>query len=119
MAPVVDVPSSNFKRGNDGISLTKTEYHPGKHSYVKYWWSYHDRSPEKFLVVFFDVKLKVAYVAGKVRTKQYGNYKGHDKVYIDVIKGYPGKYTLRLVNVNNIDDVYAESKPFWVKEGDL
>ncbi|KIO21868.1 hypothetical protein M407DRAFT_28579, partial [Tulasnella calospora MUT 4182] len=53
------------------------------------------------------------------KTKKYGNYKGHGKVDLDAIHGYPGKYTIRLVSVDNTDYVYAESQPFWVKEGDF
>ncbi|KAG8906725.1 hypothetical protein FRC01_007911 [Tulasnella sp. 417] len=101
--------SSNSKRSNDGISLTKTQYKPGKHSVVKYEWAYHDRSPERFLVVFFDVKLKIAYIADNVKTRRYGNGKGHGTVDLDALDEHAG----------NTDDVYAESSPFVVKQKDF
>ncbi|KIO21866.1 hypothetical protein M407DRAFT_28577 [Tulasnella calospora MUT 4182] len=111
--------SSNFRRSNDGISLTKTQYKPGKHSVVKYEWAYHDRSPERFLVIFFDVKLKIAYIADNVKTRQNGNGKGKGEVDLDALNENAGKYTLRLTNVKDTDDVFAESEPFVVKQKDF
>ncbi|KAG8894448.1 hypothetical protein FRC01_012950 [Tulasnella sp. 417] len=118
MSPTGESSESNVKRNNDGIYLTKYEYKGGKHSYVKYWWSYKDRSPEKFIIIFWDVKSHRWYKAKKERTKKYGGYKGHGKVDIHAIRGKPGKYTIRIVSYDNYDYVYAESEPFWVKEKD-
>ncbi|KAG9041842.1 hypothetical protein FS837_011683, partial [Tulasnella sp. UAMH 9824] len=82
--------SSNSKRGNDGISLTKTQYKPGKHSVVKYAWAYHDRSPERFLVIFSDVKDKSFYIADNVKTRGDGNGKGKGEVDLSALNGTPG-----------------------------
>ncbi|KAG8950842.1 hypothetical protein FRC04_007074 [Tulasnella sp. 424] len=113
------VASSTFKRSNDGISLTKTQYKPGKHSVVKYAWAYHDRSPDRFLVVFFDVQFKITYIADNVKTRRDGNGKGSGEVDLSALNYNAGKYTLRLVSVDDTDSVYAESKPFTVKKKDF
>ncbi|KAG8907868.1 hypothetical protein FRC01_007545 [Tulasnella sp. 417] len=113
MAPTSE---SIVKRGNYGIKLTKYEYKHGK--YVKYWWSYKHNSPEKFLIIFVEVKHHYKYVAKKEWTKKYGNYKGHGKTDLHAIRGKPGKYVIRIVKYDDHDYVYDESKPFWVKEKD-
>ncbi|KAG8913091.1 hypothetical protein FRC01_004747 [Tulasnella sp. 417] len=118
MAPTVESSESNVKRNNDGIKLTKYEYKHGKHAYVKYWWSYKHNSPEKFIIIFFEVSHKYKYVAKKEWTKKYGDYKGHGKTDLHAIRGKPGKYVIRIVKYDDHDYVYDESEPFWVKEKD-
>ncbi|KAG8947029.1 hypothetical protein FRC04_011209 [Tulasnella sp. 424] len=93
--------SSKSKDEGNGISITSVSVKKGHPTVIKYSWAFHNKSPDFFAVLIKDVASKNVWVLdSKVSTGGHGRGgKGKDTVDISVLKDYPGKYVLLLVDI--------------------
>ncbi|KAG8950844.1 hypothetical protein FRC04_007076 [Tulasnella sp. 424] len=121
MAPLsneINAASSNAglnSRGNDGISLTDVEVRRNNPTYIKYKWSHHNRSPEKFTVWFRNIKTKEYY---KARETVWTSA-GQGQVGLGSLNHRTGDYLLVLTKHNNYNKVFAKSSPFEIRNSDF
>ncbi|KAG8900592.1 hypothetical protein FRC01_010077 [Tulasnella sp. 417] len=103
------------RRQNDGIALTNVQVRRDHPTYIRYRWSYHDRSPDKFTVWLRNVKTQDYYKAdASVHTSDR-----HGRISLDSLNHKTGKYQLVLTKYNNYNDVYARSYTFSIHSSDF
>ncbi|KIO21864.1 hypothetical protein M407DRAFT_28575 [Tulasnella calospora MUT 4182] len=121
MAPVADeinAAASNAdlgRRGNDGIALTSFEVKRNNPTYIKYKWSHHKRSPNKFTAWLRNVKTQAHY---KARPTVWTST-GQSQVGLNSLDHKKGEYQLVLTEHNNWDNVYARSETFQIWSNDF
>ncbi|KAG8950848.1 hypothetical protein FRC04_007080 [Tulasnella sp. 424] len=123
MAPLADeinAAASNAglgRRQNDGIGFTNVQVRRNNPTEIKYRWSYHDRSPDRFTVWFRNVKTQEHYKAEPyVQTR--GNPNGKT-TGLSSLNHKTGKYQLVITQYNNWDNVYARSYTFNIHNSDF
>ncbi|KAG8922132.1 hypothetical protein FRC00_007799 [Tulasnella sp. 408] len=121
MAPVADeinAAASNVdldRRGNDGIALTDVDVKRINPTVIRFKWSSHRRSPNKFTVWLRNVKTQEYYQArGTVWTSA-----GQLQIGLGSLDHKKGEYQLALTKWNDYDDVYARSSTFKIRNSDF
>ncbi|KAG8943526.1 hypothetical protein FRC00_011081 [Tulasnella sp. 408] len=121
MAPVADeinaaASNADFdRRGNDGIALTDVDVKRINPTVIKFKWSSHRRSPNRFTVWLRNVKTQEYYKArGTVWTSA-----GQLQIGLGSLDHKKGEYQLVLTKWNDYDDVYARSSTFKIRNSDF
>ncbi|KAG9021994.1 hypothetical protein FS837_006812 [Tulasnella sp. UAMH 9824] len=108
MAPVTDeinAATSNAdldRRGNDGIALTDVDVKRINPTVIKFKWSSHRRSPNRFTA------------RATVWTSA-----GHLQIGLGSLGNRTGEYQLVLTKWNDYDDVFAGSSTFKIRNSDF
>ncbi|KIO19599.1 hypothetical protein M407DRAFT_30751 [Tulasnella calospora MUT 4182] len=121
MAPVADAinaAASNAdlgRRGNDGIALTDFHVERNSPTHIKFKWSHHRRSPNRFTAWLRNVKTQEHY---RARLTVWTS-SGQSQVGLNSIDHKTGEYQLVLTKYNHYGDVYARSETFKIRNNDF
>ncbi|KAG8923752.1 hypothetical protein FRC01_012382 [Tulasnella sp. 417] len=112
---VTRAPTPHIGRRSDGIAIFELHVVRGHPTVIKYKWSSHRRSPQKFTAWFRNVKTQEHYKAQQtVWTSD-----GHGQLKVTSLPRIIGEYQLVLTQYNNYSNDYAHSSNFWIRPGDF